>query len=354
VDVFLRKAYSTTALAAAAGRESDRLDNMFAQMSLLAKTLLRDQKGIGVAVAGLGAWELWRRDRNLAWAILINMLLGLPAFLWLANAPPTHFFEYVLLRLHGGRIVMFTLCSAAGLAALHARARRRNLSPAFVGVLAAVLPLAMLRTNFAFCNRSHYHYTENMARLVLNSVEPNSVVISCYDTMRFSLQAMRDAEGLRPDVVLASFAPARAEADQLRRSLPELGLPQSEGMTFSQKLIERAAVRRPVYLTFANQCNSQDIPKDIQKHILPTGLVYRWVPTPNKDLYLVAAGKGLALLATQPRILDEDASNEWDAGIQEVLHWYADAYLNIGIVYDLFGDNVRARHCRRAADLILN
>jgi hypothetical protein len=353
-EVFLRRPYGTLALSARSTAESARWKNTAAQMLSFGRALARDYKGAGALLALAGAWRLWRGDRVLALAFALHVALGLPVFLWLSNLPPTRFFRFVIVRLQGGRVMVFAVCLASGLAWLAGLARRRGVPRTLVWALAAALPAAMAVTNYKACDRSRFGHTERMARLVMSSVEPNAVVFSCYDTMSFSLRAVRDIYGVNPGVVLSSWNPYKTEAAQLREDLASLSLPPGDGVRFSRALIRRATPARPVYFTFANKCSGRDLLGSERSHLLPEGLVYRWVETPTHELYLRAAQKGLELLDSQPEVLLESAVDNPDAGVREVLRWYAESYLNLGLIFERLGRGDEAEDCRRKAAMILD
>ncbi|MFI5363806.1 MAG: protein O-mannosyl-transferase family [Elusimicrobiota bacterium] len=341
VDVFLRRAYGTAALATSTVA-GDRWGNMSWHVGRFGRTLLADEGVLGVAAALLGVQRLWRADRRMLSALLLYLVLNLPFFLWLANAPSTPFFAWVIQGQFGGPLIVLTVCTAAGMTAVLERLDVVLGAPARARAIVALLPLSMLAANYRLEDRSRARSVERMGRLLLDSVEPGAVVVSCTDTMIFALTELHDARGLRPDVVLTTFGVDEALAKKVRRELPDLDLPEGSGRAFTMELIRRADGKRPVYFTFAGNCGGIDVLGDVRGHLVPSGLVYRWLAVPWTRLVVQILERGGGFLATQPDMAQASVGAENDAGVQEVVRTYADAYGNIGLMLGLIGRKAEA------------
>jgi tetratricopeptide (TPR) repeat protein len=148
-----------------------------------------------------GGYVLWRKSRirfGLMLALFLTILLGFTLAtnfkldkesLWVNNVfyVPAYAVAALFLGL-----------AADGVASLH----KRLLLPAMA--LGAACVGALLATNYAECDKSHYYFAHDFGLNVLNTMEENAVYFPTADHATFPALYLQAVEGIRPDITLAN------------------------------------------------------------------------------------------------------------------------------------------------------
>jgi hypothetical protein len=213
--------------------------------------LLGEQFGWwGLALALVGGWWVWRRDRALALAGLAWMMLaGAHAFFY--DSDDSH--VYLL-----PAIMLLALWWGEGLGRLLRLARVRwpkRANPALV--TACLLPLLSLGLHWSSADTGNDWQAQAYVYGVLEAVEPGSLIVARGDRPTFALWYGLYAESQRPDVAVVN-GPLLVYAwyrQQIRGQYPDLVLykPRLEEEVTSHNLVQHLIAdnlnRRPVYAT---------------------------------------------------------------------------------------------------------
>jgi hypothetical protein len=195
------------------------------------------------AAAGLlGLVTLWRRDRRLAIAYTIVLLLQASITVLFFNIPANFFrtFDrhYLPICLTIGVLIAYGLATALQVVAeLSLKRLWRVAVPA--GMLALFAPVAQVINSWQAHDASRRYFTKQFATNLLTSLPPNAILFTAGDNDTFPLLYFQAVEGVRQDVTIINLSVANlpAFAEELLHRDPTFPLSFSEA--------ERAALSAP-------------------------------------------------------------------------------------------------------------
>ena len=203
----------------------------------------------GLAIALVGGWSLWQRDRRFAVSSLTWMLLvGFYAFLY--DTGDSHVYllpPLLLLAIWWGEGARYLL----GLT-VRMRAKWQNLALTLV----MLLPFLSLALNWEASDLSEELSVHTYIQQALESVEPEGLVVVRGDGPTFALWYAIYAEEQRPDVAIVS-GPLLAYIwyrGMVRHLYPDLALNEPRGAAVTTNDLVRDLItsnygRRPIYAT---------------------------------------------------------------------------------------------------------
>ncbi len=192
--------------------EADRLN--------LATTLLLDQfTMVGVALALVGAWESFKRNRQ-EFLFLLTTAAGVGFIaIYLRGMSTVYYFSITYLVL--------ALLIAFGVDALlrwTARVSLKYGAPVMTVVL-WVLPLGVLVINFPTLDQSDYYLARDNAQAVLrDDLAPNAVVIAPWEVSE-SIRYYQFVENQRSDLLVIMISPIWPQFERLMNRARELNRP---------------------------------------------------------------------------------------------------------------------------------
>ena len=174
---------------------------------------LRGLMGLPFIVGAVGAYYHFRRDWKHALAVLLLFLAtGLALVLYLNQENPQpreRDYAYV------GSFFAFAIWIGIGAYALLesalelAQNREKLAKPVLIGglaVLAAVMPLNMLRFNFHSHDRTGNYVPYDYSYNILQTCEPNAIIFTNGDNDTFPLWYLQFVKNVRPDVRLVNLS----------------------------------------------------------------------------------------------------------------------------------------------------
>lgn len=215
----------------------------------------------GLPLVMLGAWLMWRRDRQLALSLLAALAT---AFVYAVGYGTSDSYVYLL-----PAVVVLTIWMSWGLydvlSALHARAKAAEsvyrqttwrVAGALGLCLAALAPGLPLAANYGTVDASHDQEAHRFGRAALESAAPQALIVTEGTRDTFTLWYFRYATTQRSDVVVVSgpLLPYAWYTQSLAKHHPDLVLPagSSDATAMVKELIRNNLPRRPVYLTSPN------------------------------------------------------------------------------------------------------
>ena len=207
-------------------------------------------------LAFAGAFEAYRRERWYCWFTLLAMLVSGPAFVAYANMDLTkdttlwvlqRFF--LLSHVVAAPLMAFGVVRLVRLAgAAFGPTRSRLLSAAvYVGALtAAIAPGA---AGYSAINQRDNHIAGSYARELLDTLEPNTILLATGDEHTTPAAFVQTVEGKRPDVTLVLTPLMRAAwyVRLLRARYPELKISPDKSALALLDIVE-ANQHRPIAL----------------------------------------------------------------------------------------------------------
>ena len=245
-----------------------------------AKQMVDQFQGVGVVLALVGAWRLWRWDRVIAGAAALSFLT-LSAYATFYATFDSFVFLIpnliigVLAIAVGSSYVLFDL-----LAPMSRRAGYRTWLGKIVLVAAvallAVMPITSAARNWGNQDLSNDVAARDYARLVFATVEPDAIVLAATDQRLFPLWYQRYAadSGSEVTVVARNLLQFDWYVDSLRRRHPGL-VPAGLSGDFATVLLGFAAEhvgKRPVYSTFIDDILNRSY------LLVPVGPVFKVEP----------------------------------------------------------------------------
>ena len=251
LDHLLRRDYTETRVTA---------PRTIARQAALALNLIRVSAAqftpFLVPLVLLGALECFRRRRASFFLLAPLLVLTSYGFVWLLNRTPgrEHFYlsRVFFLPAHAVAALWIAMALRAGSLWLGRKLDGRLfLKPLLVGV-GALLVLLPLLTHFRRNDRSGDYLAYDWCRNILESLEPDAIIVPTADHSTFPLIYLQAVEGLRPDVTIADkygYIDDAVFRDLFRGKAPP-PFPPPVGGTRKEKeryLIEYSG--RPVYFT---------------------------------------------------------------------------------------------------------
>jgi len=176
-----------------------------------------------------GLVHLWRRDRRLATAFKLLLLLQAAMTVLYFNIPANFFRpldrHYLPVCVTLGILMTYGFGALAGEVARLATGRRR-LAAALGGVLLLLAPVTQITTNWAAHDASHRFFTRDFATNLLDGLPQDAIVFTNGDNDTFPLLYVQAVEGVRPDVqvINRSLTNTAWYVDQLVRRDPSFPL----------------------------------------------------------------------------------------------------------------------------------
>ena len=208
-----------------------------------------DMTWVGLLLALLGIWWLWKKDRLFAQGLILGMLFLGPIFFFYASFPLVNrftlgTFERFLLPTY----VFFAVCMGMGLAKLFIVLQRFWWKHAVIAVL-FLLPISQGGvTMWRFWGLRTDRTAQHLALDILRSVPEQSILLMQRDTPLFSTQYARYGLGERSDIKLIHSS--RLSSDDypmtLAQVFPELSIPASRGDAFVQEFLKINSEKFPI------------------------------------------------------------------------------------------------------------
>lgn len=259
------------------------------QVKAYGQFLLLDMTWLGILLALMGGFTLWRQQRQRFWFVLLALLLLGPGFFFYASFP-------LMNRFSLGTYERFLLPSYTLLAVvmgmgfdqsvrLIRRATpgvRMNLS-GIAGILLFLLPAIIgAGTLWRFWGLQADRTADALGKDVMAGIPNGAILLVSRDTPLFASQYVRYALGWRPDIFLIHANRLWSEdyPDTLRLRFPGIIVPQSDPGTFAKTLVAKNRDTTSIY-------SNTTITLDDGWFWVPYGLVYKL--TRKDDLPTMAA-----------------------------------------------------------------
>lgn len=213
------------------------------QVKTYIQFLVLDVHWIGIGLAALGWYWLWRRERNFAVGVALALFFLGPVFYFYASFPivnrftlgtyerfllPTYLFLAILIGLGMEQVVQFSIW------------RKPLVQFLFVTML-FLYPLTSLgMTTWRFWGLQTDRTAEFLAKDILTSVPQDAILLMQRDTPLFSTQYTRYVLGIRPDITLihTSRLPSSDYPGVLATVFPELSIPGVRGEMFVREFLK--------------------------------------------------------------------------------------------------------------------
>lgn len=288
---------------------------------------------IGLALAAVGLWTLFRRNRRM---LVFSTLVFLACVLYAVN------YDFDDPNFYLNAYAATAIWLVYGLRTVLEGARARN-RPAFAGILCGALVLFSAGLNYGAVDQSDDYAVEDYVKNTLDGLAPNAVLFTSQSrTLSLPAEYYQWVEKRRPDVVLLDyqlmtssfwyyesverrhprfFEGSRSEIDAYFTSAhafrksggPDAGPLYLQFVHLIRGILARSSQSRPVYATFDIQPEFlegfQGVPSGMSLRLLP-GAPSGWDPT--------------------SRLVHRPFTRS-TADIEEIRGYYANALLNQGI-----------------------
>jgi hypothetical protein len=245
---------------------------------------------IGFLPMLIGLVELWKIARDIFW-FLVLLILG--CVFYSVNYNIHDIESYFALAFLASLLVMT-------LGLYFFLSRKPNLIYASL-----LIPITTLGINYQASDHTKEHFVEDYSRMMLNSLEPNAIILSSqWDYFCSGFWYLQHVEGLRPDVILVEKellrrtwylnAIQRQSSEAIKKSAPEFlafgedlelfesGKPynqvriQARFTALLNSFVDKNISERPVYATIDVIQSESDFAKAYQK--IPQGLALKLLP----------------------------------------------------------------------------
>jgi hypothetical protein len=228
--------------------------------------LLLDFTWVGVFLAGVGLFSLWRQRRRIFWFFILAIGFLGPIFFFYASFPLVN--RFTVGTYERFLLPSYVLLAVAVGVGFNAFAKKTWLA-AMLGILLFLIPLSRgSATLWRFWGLRDDHTADYLGQDILNRLPQKSILLMRQDTPLFMTQYVRYALGIRPDVAVIHLH--RLESDDykiiLNKIFPSIVLPN---------IIESNRTMFPMY-------SNTKLPLDPGWFWVPEGLVYKL--TPEKSL----------------------------------------------------------------------
>ncbi len=211
----------------------------------LSLTLLWQQFGFGIALALVGAWQSWRRDRRV-FLFLFAFAAGVGAVaFYLHGISTVYYFSLTYLVL--------ALWIGSGIDALMRWTARVRAAAAVIPLVLLLLPLYTLAANFPKLDESsNYTYRQYAEQLIGEDFPPNAVLAAPWEISQ-PLRYLQFVENRRPDLLVINLSP--------------VGMSERQ---FNTILANAKNLNRPFYLVeFRPELKTDPGPRTLQAIPLP-------------------------------------------------------------------------------------
>ncbi len=231
------------------------------QVKAYGQFLLTDFRLIGLIMSIFGAVYLYRRNAQLLWFILLAILFVGPGFFFYASFPLMNKFTLATYeRFLLPSYIFFFLLIGSGLAWLldmAVRLKRLVSFPVSSTMVAAGVSVVMFlypgaqafMTLWRMKGMAQDQTANNLASDVLSSVPAGSIVLLGRDTVLFTTQYLRYAEGIRRDVIVlhASRMDSLDYRFVIQKNFPHVTVPTASSDRFTRSFIEANRDRFPIF-----------------------------------------------------------------------------------------------------------
>ncbi len=196
--------------------EAEQVDRVSSAITLL----LQQFSVVGVALAALGAFDSFRRDRKM-FAILFLYGAGVAFIAVFLRAAISTIFYFSLAYL------ILALWIGFAIAALMRWASRAHRAAGFaVAAACLVLPVASFITNFPVFDESQNYAPRDYAQAVLrDNLAPNAVVIAPWEVSQ-PMRYFQFVENQRPDLLVTNISPVwQRQFETMLKNSRDLGRP---------------------------------------------------------------------------------------------------------------------------------
>ena len=294
-----------------------------------------DFRVVGIALAFLGLWRLWMRERILSHTLLLLLFLFGPFFFFYASFPIVSRFtlgtyERFLLPSYCIYAILLGLGLHEALLWVTTFVNKRGAGSSLVRIVFCIIlfiyPLTVLSvTLYRFMGIRTDKTAENLGRDVLLSVPENAILLLSQDTTLFTTQYVRYGLNMRPDTIVlhASRMTSTDYQEVVKHRFPMLLFPASNSQSFLGDFVQ---MNQKEHRIFANAI---------------VGVGSGWYFMPHGLLYEVVAEDGLLPIRTLQReniALFDSYSNPLGGILKrykhlmlsDVLDVYAWAHINYG------------------------
>ncbi len=229
-------------------------------------------------ISVVGFILLWVRSRKtfLIFAVVIttNILIMWGYGKWEADLSVLYRYLFI-------SNLILALAIAFGLDSIVRQVKRRGKKWLFVFNFVIVLGLLLhFKVALSDNNRANNFFVSDTAQNILNTLEPNALVLSYGDLITGPLWYYQSI-GQREDVVVVAVALLRFDwyIDNINSKYNNIGrdmLPKTNVGQRIQAVIEKNITERPVYSVFFNSSSDNLLEKTFD--FIPNGLVFRVVP----------------------------------------------------------------------------
>jgi hypothetical protein len=231
---------------------------------------------LGLMLVLLGAVRIWQKNRNLSKFLFLAFFFTGPFFVFYASFPLVNQFllgtfeRFILLSL--SIIMIFFAIGAEEFIKILTKRLRLPARFRFLPILLIfIIPLFLLKINFKkMWELRQDFYADRLARDILNTAEPNAILILSSDNILFNSQYAHYALGERKDVIIIHQFLLQFDWYQkyLGKTYPALFVPQeSDRKLFLQTFLAKNSDHFPI---FSNEQVVEDV------WLEPVGLLYKY------------------------------------------------------------------------------
>ena len=246
-----------------------------------AKSMVDQLQGVGILLAAVGCWRLWRLDRLLALALAVAFL-ALSAYATFYYTGDSFVFLIPAVMLGCLALAIGTRYVLAWIAqAKHPQAAR--FAALFAVALLLLVPGVGFARNRATMDLSHDHEARDYGRKVLASAEPNGIILADTDRPLFALWYQRYVvdRGPGPRVIARNLLQYQWYRDSEERRTPGMMPTLTEELPFQAVLeafVKLHLDKQPLYTV------SDDPYLRYSYELAPKGLLFEVRPLPPRQL----------------------------------------------------------------------
>ncbi|MFH0802806.1 MAG: DUF2723 domain-containing protein [bacterium] len=257
----------------------------FLQIPIYLSSLGREFTIVGLILALLGLWGLFKKNRRLFNFLIMGFLLSGPLFLMMGNMDPGKpSFPAVIARFHLMPGLFFSLFIGFGanfilknLPALwQDRSWKNAVNAALALLLLASILLPFLMHFAPVIQRANY-LTRDYGENALLGLPENALLLATGDTFLASLDYLKAAEKMRPDVLIVEEKVKFPwYVSQLKKRCPKLSIPfdcVDMKTHFIRDIVDANIKRFPIFVHHSSDASLRD-----HYDLLPLGLVTRVLP----------------------------------------------------------------------------
>lgn len=198
-----------------------------AQVAAYLKWLLIQFTYFGTLLGIIGVWISFRKYNKFFWYLLLMFFLSGIFFTILSsdsgmNDPirAAHN-ESILFRLVLPSFIAYSIWIGIGICSI-LNISSRKIYTNSLNIVFIIYIATSCAYQYPKADKSHYYYVEDLAKNILHSLKPESILLCSSDTALFSLWYMQSVEGIRKDVKIISTHQHKWRAAQSIQQWPEL------------------------------------------------------------------------------------------------------------------------------------